>query len=394
RIAWSQWFAGFFAAVALFNLLVFMVLRQAPFLWYSGIMASMIAIEVVHSPLYRPGISDALGPLASPLGRLIALLGYFVCITFFSRSFLQTAVRAPKLDRLIQILLAVNLVPIFAECLLVSAWPLGWLDDLVLLALLFSLFAAGLTVSRKGDPSARYYMIAFAGAAFGALVNDFAARFNVQTIFTQYLFDIGVAWEAVFLGAALADRTHRIAQANQELALEKSRAEALASIDGLTGVANRRGFDLALETAWNAAEGSTIAVLVIDVDDFKLYNDTYGHQAGDNVLRSVARACEECTRHGEDLFARYGGEEFAAILPRAGERQALAVAERMRLAVHALAIPRDSISCITISIGVSIGEHGAGTNAHALLADADEALYRAKETGKDRAVVAAQRVPV
>lgn len=172
-------------------------------------------------------------------------------------------------------------------------------------------------------------------------------------------------------------------------AQERDRLDALARIDGLTGLANRRQFDDALRMEWNRARrsGTGLALLLLDIDHFKQLNDEQGHQAGDAVLREVARALSGCVHRGGEVVARYGGEEFAAILPGASAADGERVAERMRLAVRALAMPSSvPAGCVTISIGVGEIEVATSEDPGILLRDADNALYMAKRSGRDRVV--------
>jgi two-component system, cell cycle response regulator len=163
-----------------------------------------------------------------------------------------------------------------------------------------------------------------------------------------------------------------------------------ALTDGLTGVANRRAFDVALsrEMATAIRTDSALAVIILDLDLFKSLNDTYGHQAGDDVLRAVGAALRSCTRQG-DLVARYGGEEFVLLLPGATHQDAIGAARRVRKVLRSVEGPR----AITASLGIaSAPEHGA-TGAEVLSA-ADQALYAAKAGGRDQARLAGREGPV
>ncbi|WFU19892.1 diguanylate cyclase [Bradyrhizobium sp. CB3481] len=171
-----------------------------------------------------------------------------------------------------------------------------------------------------------------------------------------------------------------------ELTQLNRRLTQLAATDGLTGLTNRRTFDSFLRREYEACE--EIAVLLFDIDNFKGYNDTYGHQAGDRCLQAVAKAIGNATRDTSGLSARYGGEEFAIVLPHATEEEALKVAEAIRLTVRALGIPNTASSrgYITISAGVATKMHATIDEA-ALVGEADTALYEAKRLGRNRSVV-------
>ncbi len=183
----------------------------------------------------------------------------------------------------------------------------------------------------------------------------------------------------------------------------------LASVDGLTGIANRRTFDAALDQEWRRACRSKLplSLLLIDVDHFKLYNDHYGHQAGDDCLRAVAQALAAVPQRPGELVSRYGGEEFTVILPACDQANALKFAEKLRTAVLDLHIPHAASTTaaeVTISLGVAsfpldcttlADQHVTLTEAavtcldgaETLTAAADKALYEAKRTGRNRAAL-------
>lgn len=172
-------------------------------------------------------------------------------------------------------------------------------------------------------------------------------------------------------------------QKRAQMALER-----LAACDGLTGIANRRSFDDKLSHEWLRArrQKTSIALLLLDVDHFKRFNDTYGHQMGDECLRRIAECVSGIVLRPGDLVARYGGEEFAAVLPSVGVEGALTVAHRVRTAIIGLAIPHvaSHTGSVTASIGVAAGSPGLDQPYQALIKAADIALYRAKAEGRDR----------
>jgi len=181
-------------------------------------------------------------------------------------------------------------------------------------------------------------------------------------------------------------------------ALEKSQAQLaeanrtlqkLSSLDSLTGIANRRVYDETLKKEWSRSMRSKIplGLIMIDIDNFKLYNDHYGHQGGDDCLQKVAQALDLSSQRDTDFLARYGGEEFSAVLPNTDLNGALIVAEEMRQAIKALGIEHaksEVCDIITISLGVSAVIPQMGTEPQILIAAADQALYKAKEEGRDR----------
>ncbi|MCE9991076.1 GGDEF domain-containing protein [Enterobacter asburiae] len=170
---------------------------------------------------------------------------------------------------------------------------------------------------------------------------------------------------------------------NQQNQLLISRLDALAHQDPLTKTANRRAMELVLENA--VEQGKTFTLLMLDVDYFKRYNDTYGHQAGDDCLGRVAEVLKASVRTPEDVVSRYGGEEFVAILFNCPEAMAEQVAGRIQDGLRAAAIPHGASEVsehVTVSMGIAGPDKGlAGTE---IIARADAALYRAKEAGRDR----------
>ena len=186
--------------------------------------------------------------------------------------------------------------------------------------------------------------------------------------------------------ATLVQLTRKLDEANQEL-------ERLNAIDGLTGVANRRRFDESLRHEWRRAARGThpLSLLLIDVDEFKPFNDGNGHLAGDECLKDLARLLETSLKRPSDLVARYGGEEFAVILPETDSEGAQQVAQALVAAVREAAIPHGYSSVspfLTISIGVAtaVPERGDEAGHEMLITVADEALYKAKHAGRDRIV--------
>jgi diguanylate cyclase (GGDEF)-like protein len=187
--------------------------------------------------------------------------------------------------------------------------------------------------------------------------------------------------------------TARVAlhEANTQLELQ-------ASTDGLTGIQNRHRFDYTLELEWrrHARTQQPLSLILIDADFFKSYNDAYGHLAGDQCLRAVARSLQACLRRPGDLCARFGGEEFAMILPNTDEQGALLVAEMVQEQVRLLGICHAHSpinSYVTVSMGVSTTIPSDDCSHVEFLNEVDMALYRAKDDGRHRIVQAVEIVP-
>ncbi len=191
---------------------------------------------------------------------------------------------------------------------------------------------------------------------------------------------------AIQLGIAIkqSELYQQLEQANKNL-------EELAVIDSLTKIANRRKFDQYLATEWKrlTREKNPLSLILCDVDHFKLYNDTYGHQAGDRCLRKVAQAISKAIKRPADLVARYGGEEFAVVLPNTNVEGAKYLAQQIRLQVEAIKIPHINSPVdlyITLSLGVASCIPIKDTEVYGLVAAADQGLYQAKERGRNQVV--------
>ena len=188
---------------------------------------------------------------------------------------------------------------------------------------------------------------------------------------------------ALFAAATMARTTIRaLLTARQNDVLSK-----LTQIDALTGIGNRRCFDDTLASVWTAcaSKQSNVTLVLFDIDHFKKFNDSFGHQAGDDCLRQVGAALAAC-RKGNDIVARYGGEEFAVILPDTPLEGGCVVAERVRLSILSCAIPHPVAGppgCVTVSLGVACMPAATGTPS-ALIEAADQCLYEAKRSGRNR----------
>ena len=182
------------------------------------------------------------------------------------------------------------------------------------------------------------------------------------------------------LMALVEERTRALEEANNKL-------EALSYTDGLTGIANRRSFDRTLEQEWHRAQraGTPLALIMLDVDHFKHFNDHYGHQAGDACLQALAGALADTVQRAGDLVARYGGEEFIVLLPNTHELEATQIARRIQQAIRTLALPHLEMptGMVTVSLGLISLLASRQNSEEDLIKLADIALYRAKQAGRD-----------
>jgi diguanylate cyclase (GGDEF)-like protein len=185
------------------------------------------------------------------------------------------------------------------------------------------------------------------------------------------------------------EREAELIEATYRLAAAKSELQRLSTLDGLTGITNRRRFDEQFEHEWKRAarEGAPLSVILGDIDHFKAYNDRYGHLLGDDCLKRVAGALRDAVQRPGDLVARYGGEEFVAILPGTDSAGARSVAETLRRAVEGLKLDHEASptsSHVTCSLGTATVVPDEGAASATLLAAADEALYDSKKGGRNR----------
>lgn len=193
------------------------------------------------------------------------------------------------------------------------------------------------------------------------------------------------------INAALREEIEERSKTEKALEVANQKLQELSLTDGLTGIANYRKFDQCLHQVWKRMirKQSPVSLIICDVDYFKQFNDTYGHQAGDFCLQEIARAIESTLQRPDDLAARYGGEEFIVLLPDTDDTGAVQVAEKIQNAIAQLDIPHagsPTAPCVTFSVGLAttVPEHGSVPKT--LLKSADRALYRAKNGGRNQIV--------
>jgi len=231
--------------------------------------------------------------------------------------------------------------------------------------------------------------------------------FNISTLITGFLvvaylalgFTMGLGLTELFYTTAIlatagvigALSVYNLEYALRENFLETRLLNELAERDGLTGLYNRRIFDDLIRRVWRQArrEKETLEIIFVDIDNFKVYNDLCGHQAGDDSLKAVARCIASSAKRPFDFCARYGGDEFVLVLYGPPQDYARTLPEEIRRAVAALAIPHEGSgvgNLMTVSVGVALARPGAGRSLAGAVQAADEALYEAKRAGRNRAV--------
>ncbi|MYZ44534.1 diguanylate cyclase domain-containing protein [Schauerella aestuarii] len=238
-----------------------------------------------------------------------------------------------------------------------------------------------IVLSTKEDPITK-------SAAFAAGANDYLVKLpDAIELIARIRYH-----SRSYLALRERDEAYRALHASQQQLLEMNlELRRLSNLDGLTGLANRRYFDEYLGAEWQRAmrEQRDIALMMVDVDHFKRYNDTYGHLAGDGALKQVAQALQGAADRSTDLAARYGGEEFSLVMPNTSLGGARLIGEKLRRAVAALAVEHKASTTgdiLSVSIGAATMVPQQGTTFTALVDAADRNLYAAKHQGRNQVV--------
>lgn len=285
--------------------------------------------------------------------------------------------------------------PLDAVALAREVQPTVILQDLVMPAV------SGLDLVRqyRADPAIKDTPIIVLSTKEEALVKSEAFRLGANDYLVKLPDRIELIariryHSAAYLSQMQRDEAYRALRRSQQELMEMNlELQRLTNVDGLTGLGNRRYFDEYLDTEWRQAlrAGESISLLMIDIDHFKQYNDTYGHLAGDEVLKTVAQAVRQTFQRPKDLAVRLGGEEFVVVLPQTALDDVPGLAEKAVRAVRDLNIPHRASSAadhVTISVGAVARIPSREQQPLDLVETADQAMYEAKQTGRNRAVVA------
>ena len=388
NVQWSMapTFGGFFLAIALFNLLMFLMLRRAALLIYAGVVTIAFLVMVTDDSLWRYVPST---PFTREFSHELFGWLYFAATAYFTSVFFHLRRRDRKVNLALKVLVGLSALDLIAGFFPSRS---AWVDDgtlVFLIALLVMLVVAGVRAMARHSRGAWFFVVGTVGLCIGVAANNIVETFALpasELIVDLYAF--GVAWQALWLTLALADRMSEAVRENEQLREKEAQLELLVEIDELTGIPNRRAFDEHLQSEWNRAlrTGTPLGVIMVDIDHFKDYNDTYGHVAGDMCLTKVAQACAAALKRSGDFFARYGGEEFTGIVNADSDEHLAVIAERMRKDVAALALPHPTNPdrIVTISLGVARLVPRMGEAPQALVEDADAALYEAKSSGRNQ----------
>jgi diguanylate cyclase (GGDEF)-like protein len=377
---------GVILALIPYNLFLCVYLRDKSYLWYAlhvlCVAIYVLQIDGLTIEYLFPGMPRLLAS-----GIVVSAAMAMITASQFTRSFLSTKQCAPFSDRLLLTHMVLTgavlaLGPFISFPVLNSLCTiLGALTTVVIMC-------SGIACWVRGLRSARFFLLAWTCYMVGVVIYVSTITGSIPfSGFGYYGFQVASAIEAILLAFALGDRIKILQREQKEGHLRESRYRKLAITDGLTGLYNSEHFRDGLYSAVDIAhaKGSPLSLVMLDVDNFKCFNDTYGHLQGDKVLSRMGRVILLSIRE-TDLPSRYGGEEFAVLLPNTDIHAAMEVAERIRTAFeNKIASQRTKdVTWMTVSAGVAALIEGE--NSSALMSRADQALYRAKKAGKNRVV--------
>ncbi len=349
----------------------------------------------------RTHLDDTLGHIRINLGLMITIA--------IALSAMERVIMGPQLDRIPSMIYMLVIIPVLLIVLVASfsanrhrifqplttaATTLVGLSMVAIQVIASSAGVAFLFPSLLLNTMYVYFMsgLGFYNALAANLIVMFAylaVATSLQLPVREFAFDALAMVAANLFGASVVYMHER---SSRMRFLEAGLLREMVARDGLTGIHNRRMFDQHIRRAWPQAvrDGLRVAVLIIDIDCFKDYNDRYGHQAGDECLRAVAISLHQCARRPLDFVARYGGEEFAIVLYEASREYVAEVVTRIQRSIAELNIAHEAsrvASRLTVSIGAAFIRPTAERTPEGLIQLADEALYSAKEQGRNRVVV-------
>ncbi|WP_286264037.1 sensor domain-containing diguanylate cyclase [Thalassotalea atypica] len=382
---------GIMLALALYNLVLYVFIRQKEYGLYSVYLIGFVLNSLSYTGQLHTIIIEDYGPYFQDWLDIFLMITYSVAGLHFARALLKTKDYAPRLDRFV--LRTTVIIPMG----MLIGFVLNQLFFSMLLAFLLNtcfvvLFVAmGVKAFTEQKPLAVIFLLSSVTAAICITVSTLAVAgfFVPYNDYTFKAIEVGMAVEAILLAIILA-RQFRMAQ------LDKLIAETYARTDTLTQLNNRRGFQDLSQPIWQnlVREKREASIVLIDIDYFKRFNDQYGHDIGDTVLKEVAQCISKACRKG-DVSARWGGEEFIVFLPETAQSQAIVHAERIREAISSLTL---NVIRVPISITASFGVAGTVNSKfidqalcmetlEPMINQADRALYVAKQSGKNQVQV-------
>lgn len=424
-------FFGILGLMVLYSFFLFLALRDRTYLYYTFFIFSMLTFLASLK-----GLSfQFVWPAATHWNDRVLMVTLASTVTFgglFTMRFMRMPELLPRLTRVTLAVVAVALLMMLAAFFMSYDALMRPMIVMAGISCVFMLFA-GLWCWRQGDRSARLYTFAWGSMLLGGVVLSLN-KFDVlpSNLLTENATQVGTTLEVILLAFAIVERINeerrlrfraqeetlaserrvfeaqsltlaaqreanemleqRVRARTEELQAANAKLEELSATDQLTGVRNRRYLDRVLQEEYARAYRyrDNIAVMLLDIDHFKRFNDVWGHQVGDDCLRQVAAVLMEAVRAPIDHVARYGGEEFCIVMPQTGADGAAVVAERIRLAVQDMDFVVDGERLpVTISIGLAAHIPVAMEGSRELVKQADIALYQAKGEGRNRVVMAA-----
>ncbi|MDI9246031.1 diguanylate cyclase [Marinobacter sp. CHS3-4] len=428
---------GIVLVMILYNLFVYRAVGERSFLYYVGYIAAMpLFLASLHGVSYQYLWQDATWWNDRAIVVFLNLTLFFG-VAFSLRFLTVHRSNHPILNRVMAALMLIS--GSFAAASVLVPYKYMILPTILLAALVCSiLLLLGVVRWLKQDPAAKYYAVAWFFMLSGGIVLAFN-KFTLlpRNFLTENATQVGSAIGVILLSVALADRLNqekkrafeaqqkllaeerkaRIAQAKslqvqqeantlleqrvqertQDLESLNERLQELSSTDALTGLKNRGYFDRIFKSMVVKAFrfGQPLSLLILDIDHFKKFNDTYGHLVGDDCLQMVAGCIGEYVTRTQDLAARYGGEEFVVLLPETPEEGAIRVAEKIRKKIEETGFRvSDEILHLTVSVGICAGCPERADATKSMFAKADEALYEAKGAGRNRVISRSDIQPV
>ena len=373
---------GFLFALLAYNFMLYVGLRDLRYLLYSLYLGMFLLMNMSYTGHGFQWFWPSHVVWAQWSNPVLMVL-YAAAGLIFALRFLDTRQKLPRTRRAVLGYIGVAALLLFLSILFDSQRFSLLVAFTFVFTFAWIMLGLGVAAVRQGQRTARYFLLAAFSAMVGAALTALAVwGFIPFNIWTFRAVDIGMLLDATLLALAL---TYQFRSGQQA----KLRAEQLARSDPLTGLYNRRAFYDISGPIWNIArrQDHDLSLIALDVDHFKRINDVHGHGGGDKVLRALSSLLKRCVRE-QDIIARWGGEEFVLLLPETGLAEAVALAERLRVAISELRVRYEGKGiALTASCGVAERESDH-RNLDSLVSAADRGLYRAKDLGRDRVVAA------
>ncbi|MCA1905296.1 MAG: sensor domain-containing diguanylate cyclase [Desulfarculus sp.] len=375
---------GVMGAMLLFNLAMYLSLRDRVYLNYLALVGSMLLAQVVMQGHLRSLLTMPSPTLPQLQSFTMGCSLFFAAL--FTRGFLLTPVNAPFWDKLLNVFMVMALGVLFLSAMNRADLALGLGYVAATLGPIHGLIA-GWVCLRRGFRPAGWFMLAWLALLLGVL-GFLLGHLGLAPKLTLVL-PASRTLAAVLLAFALTLRVRELHQEREQLAQSQRRYREMSMTDGLTGLYNRRYFESRLASELDHARrlDNPLSLIMLDLDDFKAFNDRHGHLAGDQVLKALAAVLRLSLREG-DCACRYGGEEFAVILPASDLEGARLVAERVRAGMERGLFRETPGLAAEVTLSLGVARLRDDEDAHGLVARADLALYRAKAAGKNRVEMA------